>query len=65
VIAWDHGCDTFTFRWRGNFVTDQPGIAGIDFVFVQKGNYLLEKAYSEFNNFALLLEFGCKLSCGG
>jgi len=60
VIAWDHGCHTFTVRWRLHF---QPtGIAGIDLVFVKKGSYLLEKAYSEWNNALYLAEIGqlCK-----
>jgi len=67
VIAWDYGCDTFTFRWRGDFVPGQLGVAGIDFVFVQQGSYLLEKAYSEWNNVHFLSEIGCKLvggACG-
>jgi len=58
VIAWDHGCDTFTYRWRWHF---QPtAIAGIDFVFVKKGTYLIEKAYSEWNNYVFLQDLGCK-----
>ena len=67
VIAWDYGCDTFTFVWAGNIVPDAPHIAGIDFVFVQKGSFLIEKAYSEFNNLLLMGEQGCKLvggACG-
>jgi hypothetical protein len=68
VIAWDHGCDTFTFRWRGQFVAGTPeplGIAGIDLVVVQKGSFLLETAYSEYNNVLFLYEIGCKINCGG
>ena len=64
MIAWDHGCDTFTFRWRGQLVPGALGVAGIDFVFVQPGSYLLEKAYSEWNNLLFLSELGCKVVGG-
>ena len=42
-------------------------VAGIDLVFVQKGTFLIEKAYSEFNNVVLLGDLGCKVvggACG-
>jgi hypothetical protein len=60
VIASDYGCDTFTFRWSGVLAPGGSPIAGIDFVFVQKGSYLIEKAYSELNNVLFLSENGCK-----
>lgn len=46
---------------------DPTPIAGIDFVFVQKGSFLIEKAYSEFNNLVFLGNVGCKVvggACG-
>ncbi|KFY87684.1 hypothetical protein V500_06830 [Pseudogymnoascus sp. VKM F-4518 (FW-2643)] len=46
VVASDHGCNSFTFRWTQNV---SPPVAGIDLVFVERDSYLIEKAYSEFN----------------
>lgn len=46
---------------------DPTPVAGIDLVFVQKGTFLIEKAYSEFNNLVLLANAGCKVvggACG-
>ena len=36
-----------------------PPVAGIDLVFVERDSYLIEKAYSEFNTEAILIEAGC------
>jgi hypothetical protein len=64
VVAWDHGCDTFSFRWSWEFLPGGLRIAGVDLVFVQKGSYLIEKLYVEFNNVLYLSENGCKFVGG-
>jgi hypothetical protein len=69
IIASDHGCNTFTFRWAGGFFAafGEPPIAGIDFVFVAHGSYQIEKAYSEYNTGHYLSEIGCQFvggACG-
>jgi hypothetical protein len=64
MIAWDHGCDTFSFSWNWESVPGAPRISGVDLVFVQKGSYLIEKAYSEYNNALYLSEHGCKFVDG-
>jgi len=64
TVAWDHGCDTFTFRWYWEVVPGALPIAGVSLAFVQKGSYLLEKVYSEFNNVLYLSENGCKFVGG-
>lgn len=56
VLASDHGCNSFTFRWTFNV---NPPVAGIDFVFVAHDSYLIEKAYSEYNTEAILIGAGC------
>jgi len=65
IVASDHGCNSFTFRWDGFFSGfNQAPVAGMDLVFVEKGSYLLEKAYSEYNTGQFLHENGC-LFVGG
>jgi hypothetical protein len=64
VVAWDHGCDTFSFRWYWYIIPDALPVAGVSLVFVQEGSYLLEKVYSEFNNALYLSENGCKFVGG-
>ncbi|KAH6718256.1 hypothetical protein BKA61DRAFT_732570 [Leptodontidium sp. MPI-SDFR-AT-0119] len=63
----DHGCDSFTFRWVGYFFQGAPPVAAIDFVFVQKGSYLIEKAWSEYDSGGFLKGVGCAFvggTCG-
>ncbi|KAG4442531.1 hypothetical protein IFR05_001943 [Cadophora sp. M221] len=59
VTISDHGCDSFAFRWVGYFFEGAPGAAGLDLVFVQKGSYLIEKAWSECDSGGFLRGVGC------
>ncbi len=58
VVASDHGCDSFSFRWRWEFVPGGLPIAGVDLIFVERGSYRIQKVYSEFNNVLFLRESG-------
>lgn len=65
IVASDHGCNSFTFRWDGFFSGfNLAPVAGMDLVFVQQGSYLMEKAYSEYNTGHLLHEGGCQFVGG-
>lgn len=69
VIAWDHGCNSFTFRWTltNTFGASPIGLAGIDLVFIQEGSYRYQTAYSEYNNVLFLAQIGCHFiggACG-
>ncbi|KAK5291706.1 hypothetical protein LTR16_002154 [Cryomyces antarcticus] len=61
VIAHDHGCNSFTFRWTGHFAP-QP-VAGIDFVLLEPGSHRIRAAYSEFNTLGFVLAVGCTVNC--
>ena len=60
VRVWDHGCDTFTFAWSAEPIPGVGFFAGINFMWVQKGSYLIEKAYVEYNSVQYLSVIGCK-----
>jgi hypothetical protein len=51
-----HTCDEITFRWRAE--AKPLGPQGIDILIIQKGSFLIETDYSEFNNAADLVNAG-------
>ncbi|KAK8219920.1 hypothetical protein M8818_000335 [Zalaria obscura] len=56
-----HSCNTITFRWR-QATTPLP-TQGIDVLVIDPHTHLIVTDYSEFNNVALLADFGCQFDC--